>query len=366
MLHATPLVCLRADADVTVACAVSGALSAWQSEWRSLQQRTIRVTEYVALAPAVFDAAPAPVMYHEAFPRVVGPLPPCEVVSEPVYDQVFRERFAAGETAENLVDILVVQEQVIVQAFPVVVGSLPPAEQVSAPVYHQVHHEQFAAGETTEKSGEFPVVQEQVIVQATPRVVDSLPPVAEFTVPVFTPVHQEQFSAGETTENIAKIPVVQDQVLVQAIPRFVGEFPPVEEFTAYVARRPSPLVEVRPSVRAQRHVVEQVADIAPMVQILDSPVPQTSEQLLEVLQAPGHADAAGAGYRSAQDLSGPYPAAFFRPHSADCGTVGGSADRLDSHAHRFADRGADRRHSSPLWSCSWFPPRSEFFLSSRR
>ena len=34
---------------------------------------------------------------------------------------------------------------------------------------------------------------------------------------------------------------------------FVGAFPPVEEFTAYVARRPSSLVEVRPSVRAQRH-----------------------------------------------------------------------------------------------------------------
>ena len=62
------------------------------------------------------------------------------------------------------------------------------------------------------------------------------------------------------------------------------QFPPVEEFTAYIARRPPPLVEVRPSVRAQRHVVEQLADIAPMVQILDSPVPQTSDQLLEVFR----------------------------------------------------------------------------------
>ena len=103
-------------------------------------------------------------------------------------------------------------------------------------------------------------------------------------MPVYTPFHQEQFSDCETTENIAKIPVVQDQVLVQAIPRFVGAFPLVEKFTAYVARRPPPLVEVRPSVRAQRHVVEQLADIAPMVQILDSSVPQTSEQLLEVFR----------------------------------------------------------------------------------
>ena len=102
MLHATLLVCLRADADVTVAYAVSGAVSAWQSEWRPLQQRTIRlhvcpsastqteyvagpapVTEHVAPAPAVFVAAPAPVTYHEAFPRVVGPLPPCEVFLRP-------------------------------------------------------------------------------------------------------------------------------------------------------------------------------------------------------------------------------------------------------------------------------------------
>ena len=66
-----------------------------------------------------------------------------------------------------LVDILVVQEQVIVQAFPVVVGSLPPAEQFTGPLNNQAHHEQFAAGETTEKSAEFPAVQEQVIVQAS-------------------------------------------------------------------------------------------------------------------------------------------------------------------------------------------------------
>ena len=84
--------------------------------------------------------------------------------------------------------------------------------------------------------------------------------------------------------HFAIFPVVQEQVLVQAIPRFVGSLPPVEEFAAYVARRPSPLVEVRPSVRAQRHVVEQLADIAPMVQILDSPEPQMVVQLLEVFR----------------------------------------------------------------------------------
>ena len=192
---------------------------------------------------------------------------------------------------------------------PRVVGSLPPVEEFSLPVFYQVHQEQSVAGEITENIVEFPVVQEQVIVQAISRVAGSLPPVAEFTEPVYNPFHQEQFSAGETTENIAKIPVVQEQVLVQAIPRVVGSSPPVEEFSRPVynhvhqeqfaavpvvghvspvlgvaTRRPSPLVEVRPSVRAQRHVVEQLADIAPMVQILDSPEPQMVVQLLEVFR----------------------------------------------------------------------------------
>ena len=145
---------------------------------------------------------------------------------------------------------------------PFVVGSLPPVGEFSGPVFDQVHHELFAAGEMPENTVEIPVVLEHEIFQAIPRVVGSLPPVEEFTGPVYNPFHQEQFSAGETTVNIANIPVVQEQVLVQAIPRFVGSLPPVEEFTAYVARRPSPLVEVRPSVREQRHVVEQLADIA--------------------------------------------------------------------------------------------------------
>ena len=165
-----------------------------------------------------------------------------------------------------------------------VVDPLPPAEEFSEPVCNQVYRERFAAGETVENLVDIPVVQEQVIVQATPRVVDSLPPVSEFTVPAYNPVHQEQYSVGETTENIAKIPVVQDQVLVQAIPRFVGAFPPVDEFTAYVARRPLPLVEVRPSVRAQRHIVKDLGELAPLVQILDLLVPHMVDSVTDILR----------------------------------------------------------------------------------
>ena len=154
-----------------------------------------------------------------------------------------------------------------------VVGSLP---LFAAPVFHQVHQEQLAGGDTTENMVNFPVVQEQ-------GVVGSLPPAEEFTEPVFTAFHQEQFSAGETTENIANFPVVQEQVLVQAVPRLVGSFP-VDEFTAYVARRPLPLVEVQPSVRAQRHIVEDLGELAPLVQILDLPVPQTVDFVTDILR----------------------------------------------------------------------------------
>ena len=49
--------------------------------------------------------------------------------------------------------------------------------------------------------------------------------------------------------------------------------------------RPTGLVEPRgPKERIQRHTAEQLAEIAPMVQILNAPVPQTVDQLVEVLR----------------------------------------------------------------------------------
>ena len=146
-----------------------------------------------------------------------------------------------------------------------VVGSLPLGEVFAAPVFHQVYQEQLAGGE------------------AISRVAHSLPPAEEFTEPVYTAFHQEQFSACETTENIANFPLVQEHVLVQDIPRLVGSSPPVDEFTAYVAMRPLPLVEVQPSVRAQRHIVEDLGELAPLVQTLDLPVPQMEDQFVDIL-----------------------------------------------------------------------------------
>ena len=53
-------------------------------------------------------------------------------------------------------------------------------------------------------------------------------------------------------------------------------------------RRPASLAEPpRPQERVQRHTMEHITDlvrVAPMVQILDAPVPQTVEQLVDVLR----------------------------------------------------------------------------------
>ena len=50
-------------------------------------------------------------------------------------------------------------------------------------------------------------------------------------------------------------------------------------------RRPTGLVEPPgPQERVPRHTVEQMADVAPMVQILDAPVPQMVEHVVDVLK----------------------------------------------------------------------------------
>ena len=232
------------------------------------------VTEYVAPAPAVALSVPSATvatgvnldvtgMVHPQFSstavegsasQVVGSLPLGEVfaatgvnldVTGMVYPH-FSSTAVDGSASQ-------------------VVGSLPLGEVFAAPVFNQVHQEQLAGGE------------------AISRVAHSLL-VEEFTEPLYNPVHQEQFSAGDTTENIANFLVVQEQVLVQAIPRLVGSSPPVDVFTAYVAMRPLPLVEVQPSVRAQRHIMEDLGGLAPSVQILDLPVLQLVDYVAEALR----------------------------------------------------------------------------------
>ena len=51
-----------------------------------------------------------------------------------------------------------------------------------------------------------------------------------------------------------------------------------------LAARPTPLVEVRPQPGVLRHTAAHIVDVVPMVQIVDAPVPQMGDQLVEVLQ----------------------------------------------------------------------------------
>ena len=46
--------------------------------------------------------------------------------------------------------------------------------------------------------------------------------------------------------------------------------------------RPALLVEVQPQGRVGRHFAEHMAQLAPLVQILDAPVPQLGEQLVDI------------------------------------------------------------------------------------
>ena len=48
--------------------------------------------------------------------------------------------------------------------------------------------------------------------------------------------------------------------------------------------RLTPLVEVRPQGRVQRHVVEDLGELAPLVQILDLPVPQTVDYVADAVR----------------------------------------------------------------------------------
>ena len=118
---------------------------------------------------------------------------------------------------------------------------------------------------------------------------------------------------------------------------------------------PTPLVEVRPQGRVLRHAVEGLGEFAPMVQILDAPVPQML--CGGSLTVTGSTDCR-AGYRSVHSLLLSVSIAFSCSCSAVSGTVGGSADHSDSHAHRLADRGVDIPPSACGVSGSFqgFPP----------
>ena len=99
---------------------------------------------------------------------------------------------------------------------------------------------------------------------------------------------------------------------------------------------PEPVGEPQLQARVQRHTVEQRIEHTPHVQILDGPVPQVADHVLDV-QDPGQLDCR-AVYRSAQVVVFFVSFPFVLSGTADGGTVGGSADGLGPAAECGANR----------------------------
>ena len=100
------------------------------------------------------------------------------------------------------------------------------------------------------------------------QVVGSLPHGEVFAVPVFHQVHHGLRAGDEIPENLVDPPVVPGQ----------------GDFLRVVARRPPPLVDVMPSSRFHRHIMEDLGELAPSVQLLDLPVPQMVDQPVDILK----------------------------------------------------------------------------------
>ena len=218
---------------------------------------------YVAPAPAVTYAAPAPVIEYVAPATVIVYIAPAPAVTLSVPSQQLRPAYTAASVATGVnldVNGMVsphFSRTAVEGSASQVVGLLPLGEVFAAPVFNQVHQEQLAGGEIPE----------------------TLPPAEEFTEPVYNPVHQEQFSAGDTTENFAIFPVVQEQVisfrlflvlLVHLLP--LTSLLPTSRGGHYLLSR------------AQRHIVEDLGELAPLVQILDLPVPQMVASVTDILR----------------------------------------------------------------------------------
>ena len=137
-----------------------------------------------------------------------------------------------------------------------------------------------------------------------------------FAAPVFHQVHHVPLAGGEIPENLVEIPVV-------------------------VARRPPPLVDVRPSSCAQRHIMEDLGELAPSVQLLDLPVPQMVENvtdtLLRILDFPIVEQVIAVPTVSCSPC--PSRSRVPEPQSADQLV---EVPTVLSPAHRSSDCGADR------------------------
>ena len=81
-----------------------------------------------------------------------------------------------------------------------------------------------------------------------------------------------------------------------------------------LAARPTPLAESAATAGVLRHSAEQIIETFVPVQILDVPVPQLGDQVVELLQK---IDALALVERVIADFSGPVPAALCVSSSAE-------------------------------------------------
>ena len=185
---------------------------------------------FVAPSPAVTDAAPTPVVgcvaptpavTYEAPAPVVGFDAPAPAVTYAAPAPVFE---------------YVTPAPVLGFIAPAPAGSFVAPSQQLRPAY----------------------TDDAAVVVSASQVVGSLPHGKVFAAPVFHQVHHVPLAEGGIPENLVEIPVV-------------------------VARRPPPLVDVRPSSCAQRHIMEDLGELAPSVQLLDLPVPQMVENVTDTL-----------------------------------------------------------------------------------
>ena len=204
------------------------------------------VVEYVAPSPAVTFAAPAPVVGY------VAPAPAVTyAVPAPVIDYVAPAHSVTYAVPAPVIDYVAPAHSV--------------THAVPAPVFEYVTPAPVFGFIAPAPAGSFVAPSQQLrpayaddaaVVVSASQVVGSLPHGEVFSAPVFHQVLHVPLAGGEIPENLVEIPVV-------------------------VARRPPPLVDVRPSSRAQRHIMEDLGELAPSVQLLDLHVPQMVEKMSE-------------------------------------------------------------------------------------
>ena len=227
------------------------------------------VVGYVAPAPAVTYAVPAPVI------GSVAPAPAVTYASPvPVIDSV-----APAHS--------------VTYAVPApVIASVAPAHSVTyavpAPVMFYV-----APAPSVSYAAPAPVIE-----NVSPA------PVSEYIAPVPAVTFLAHSQQLRPAFSAAAVPpgVNLDAEFVVAASQVVGSLPEGEVFAVpvfhqvhhglragdellrVVTRRPTSLVDVMPSSRVHRHIMEDLGELAPSVQLLDLPVPLMVDQPVDILK----------------------------------------------------------------------------------